>query len=984
MKPEIQSSNPRKRKLFESGLNDAHSLPLSITDFIKYQKCSAKEAAQITQTVNNIKQVLVCAEETKFDSIQDAKAAFCSHGAHIPYPECGDDIYGAPVFLSPPARIESELNLGHHILRKPGHDDAVVVDLIIQVPPITFHPKDYLEYRYLRKRILYLSYLTVALRGSTETQGYSFSHDFLDGDELRPTVLVDCLHVVHSKCRIRLIPAIPHDLFPIDRLSPNACWADRLSGVPTPMYNSSLVDDAHHLGNFELLRQHITSNEEFKGALVLGSTWLSRLGFSSHMLDGGFGKKEWALLQLHLVEGNVDTHSSSKYAASSDPFQIFKSVLNLIINTRLHPQTGTPTLCQTYTQYNILFKMSRWSFLALRHHSSAVVSLERSGLSSLSQFHRIFQNPFCQIYDITASFRIDTLQIMEKLPSTTARRWNLQHSINDYCYDILSKGLGDRYKTMVFCVPKPPLRHLENVLGSEKPDHDPYNLCISFTLDEKTCMRILEYGPGVQDTRGSTDFREFWGDMAELRRFKDGRVMETVKWDATPSPTEQILGFLHRKLTSPFQTKQPPIFHGCDSEIYLTTPPLIQPPGDLYETAISEFQTVVNSIRQVNDFPLGFRKITGISPALSLTSVKPPLSCSRYLEAPLEGELDLESSSMWPVDPEQRRRSEFGLLLKLRAELEASGRFLTARVGITTTRNSDNTYCFLDLLTKSRYYFRFRLKDAMDITPNGLNINPQIGPSLDTRNERLINTKQTFNLQESAVQKCHQHQFFAPSLRILGKWIQSHYLGLFFGNAILELFVAAVFSPYFPVAIPSSTYCGFRRVIAYLSCWDWRRTPLEVDVLRQFTDGERTQILKEFRADSWTNQGSEACLSVVLASEDGRVDWIRHRIPRLVAIRMTQLARETHSRLSDVSTPFNAVFDTDMAFFDFVIVLNQKYELCDSDRRYSNVVMLPKTNVSSSLYASFIRELRVLLRKLPFINKKKSNNNDNNNRRTPE
>ncbi|EGX52588.1 hypothetical protein AOL_s00007g576 [Orbilia oligospora ATCC 24927] len=495
------------------------------------------------------------------------------------------------------------------------------------------------------------------------------------------------------------------------------------------MYNSSIIADAYHLVALDIIQQYTASNEGFKESLILGGVWLSRLGFSSHLLDGGFGEKEWAMLQCHLVETTTTPQTASRYSASSDAFQMFKSVLNLIATRKIHPELNIPVLHREQTDYNIFSKMSRWSSLALVKHSLAVISLDKLGISPRAQLQRVFENSLYNIADITMSLPIDLIQFGEILPETV-KRWNLKHYINDYCYDLFSKGLTDRFRMITFSTPKPHPRQLEDASDRERQYHDKYVLTMFITLDEKRCTRVLDYGPEVQDAAKTVDFREFWEDKAELRRFKDGRVMETVRWDPSLPPTEQILSFLHRKLTASFPTTQPPILQGLESDIYLTSPPLVWPASDSYETAASEFQMVANTIRQIKDFPLGFKKISGVSPSLSSTSVKPPFPCSRHLGPPLEGELELEGSSMWPTDPEQRSRSEFGLLLKLRAELEATKNVLTVRVGIATTNRLHNI-CFLDILTKRQYLFRFRLIHALENPPRGVSLNLPPDPSLE-------------------------------------------------------------------------------------------------------------------------------------------------------------------------------------------------------------------------------------------------------------
>ncbi|KAK6514167.1 hypothetical protein TWF506_008578 [Arthrobotrys conoides] len=959
-----QSRNSKKRKIFDShGFKDAPNPPLSplrrsyqkeVADLIRLQKCSAQEMSQVTQAVENVKRVLIDIKETTFVSIRDAEAMFHSHGVHIPYPECGDCIRDGGVCLSSPTRVEAEWGLGHKMLPKSEHGD-ISVDLFIEIPSATFHPKDYLEYRYHRKRIIYLSYILLALKNTQKTSDYSYLADFMDGDEFRPIILVDC---PSSRCKIRLIPAISLSIFPLDKLSPNTCRADRQNDVPTPMYNSSIIDDAYHLVALDALQKYAVSNEGFKEALILGRVWLFRLGFSSHLLDGGFGEKEWALLQCHLVETAT---TPSRYSTSADAFQTFKSVLNLIANTSIHSQFNISILHQRHIDFNVFSKMSRWSSQALIHHSRAATSLDKLGIPSRAQVHSIFENPLYHISDIAMSFPIDSLQIGEMLPKTV-KRWNLKYHINEYCYNLFSKGLGDRFKMMIFSTPRPHSKQLKDALDTPPQNPDVYGLTIFITLDEKMCRRVLDYGPEVQDTAKTADFREFWEDKAELRRFKDGRVMETVRWDSNSPPTEQILSFLHRKLTASFQTTEKPAYQGLESGIYLANPPLLRPADDSHETTVSEFEMIANAIRQVKGFPLGFRKISGVSPSLSFTSVEPPVPCSRYLGPPLEGELELESSSMWPVDPEQRSRTELGLLLKLRAELEATGNFLTVRVGIASASRLHSMSCFLDLLTKRQFYFRFRLRHTLEILPKKAGVNLPADPSLGIPNVGFMHPNKRSSLRASTIQRCYQYQYFSSSVRILKQWFRSHHLACFFPGDILELFIAGVFSQYSPAEIPGSTYCGFRRAMARISHWDWRRTPLEVEILRHFTGDERAHILKAFGTYQHASPNNEACLSVVLPGEDGEVDWIRHLIPRLVAIRMTQLARETHNRLSSTPTPFQAAFIPDMSFFDFVITLKRKSDPHESVGKYSNLSAVPKKFGPLPLYQEFVAELKVLLR----------------------
>ena len=42
--------------------------------------------------------------------------------------------------------------------------------------------------------------------------------------------------------------------------------------------------------------------------------------------------------------------------------------------------------------------------------------------------------------------------------------------------------------------------------------------------------RIVDRGPPADAAAAAAEFRRFWGDRAELRRFKDGAIVEAVVW----------------------------------------------------------------------------------------------------------------------------------------------------------------------------------------------------------------------------------------------------------------------------------------------------------------------------------------------------------------------------------------------------------------------------------------------------------------------
>ena len=57
-------------------------------------------------------------------------------------------------------------------------------------------------------------------------------------------------------------------------------------------------------------------------------------------------------------------------------------------------------------------------------------------------------------------------------------------------------------------------------------------------MDPEHALRLVDIGPSSADDKEAKEFRKFWGERSELRRFKDGRICESVVWDFVP-PTNR-------------------------------------------------------------------------------------------------------------------------------------------------------------------------------------------------------------------------------------------------------------------------------------------------------------------------------------------------------------------------------------------------------------------------------------------------------------
>jgi len=58
----------------------------------------------------------------------------------------------------------------------------------------------------------------------------------------------------------------------------------------------------------------------------------------------------------------------------------------------------------------------------------------------------------------------------------------------------------------------------------------PGSLVVCLELDRSECFREIDKGPSAEDATAAAAFRDFWGPKAELRRFRDGSILETLDW----------------------------------------------------------------------------------------------------------------------------------------------------------------------------------------------------------------------------------------------------------------------------------------------------------------------------------------------------------------------------------------------------------------------------------------------------------------------
>lgn len=194
---------------------------------------------------------------------------------------------------------------------------------------------------------------------------------------------------------------------------------------------------------------------------------------------------------------------------------------------------------------------------------------------------------------------------------------------------LLTRGLGDRVEL---------IQHEYRNYGAMKWSLDEKrpsisktfkNINIGLILDPTHMLETIIRGPSA-DQQVADEFKKFWGDKSELRRFQEGAICETVYWESkTVADRRAIIGKIikwvlnkHLEISRKFV-----LVSGSQLDSFLWTSKVTTPDYGTGEEAnrqiVTNFESLSKKLRALKDLPLSLSSIQGISPAFRGSEVFP-------------------------------------------------------------------------------------------------------------------------------------------------------------------------------------------------------------------------------------------------------------------------------------------------------------------------------------------------------------------------
>ena len=949
--------------LSSGGMGSSSMMAIQINELLPEVRPNyEKQLSQLEATLQKLKQIIENLPEVAPLSATEAEKSLSKHsGVTVPFPQPRPTKDTKYMFeYKKPANVNVVGSLPLRLSVKGAH----IVDMTVTMPQLSFQEKDYLNCRLFHKRAYYLAIIAAGIKASAEDElalEYSAQDEMNYLPELVVTPGIRPLRdFSRSKFQIRILVAIPESAFPLEKTLPtknclrSTSSGEHDAGAATPFYNSCVQLTSSYAAYHALLHNSSQKCDAFQDVSLLGRTWLRQRGFGSAISKGGFGGFEFSTVCALLLHGG-GTKGGPALSARYSTLQLFKAVLQFLAGKDLTQpmildasnlkiaNAEYPVLYDGTRGVNVLLKMRPWSYQLLRLEAS--LSLEAMNARS----HNNFDSTFIMRSD-EPLFRFDEVYRIDLSATQTTTAVDVDRGdLFTKAYRVLSRGLGDRVKLVELRTPETAPWPIN------KPDQKQMSqqrvIEIGLLLSPDNVSRLVDHGPSAEEQEAAKTFRDFWGEKAELRRFKDGRISESLVWSEDSPVTQQIIDFVlqrHLKLSAESITAH---FNNFDA---LLAPPNTQVrPTNAFKLMNDAYQSLVTELYQLEGMPLSIRSISPADQQLRYASLRCPLVTGPA--SPANVLIQFEGSARWPDSLPAIQHTKIAFLVKLADLLSASNKTITTRIGLENTSTATSGHLntsFLDIIYPSPsparglrpISFRIRIHHERTLTLLETALSPSNKSTIPASTRETLAsalaTHKRLNLAcplhtTTISNLCTRHPALSSTIRLLKKWTASHLLlsNTHLPSEILELLAAHIFLQPFPFSTPATPQTAFLRALLFLSRWDWATEPLIIDLTEtaEMTPQQYTEIQTRFTAWRKLDPARNNVVLFVASNIDPTgVIWTQGARPsKVVAARLTALANASiglvkTKGLEMQDEDWKSLFTTPIGDFDFLIHLKHQ------------------------------------------------------------
>lgn len=381
------------------------------------------------------------------------------------------------------------------------------IDVAVEIPESLIEKKDFLNYRIIHKRSIYLAffthYLNVLLKENKLDKFIKLEYAYKNKDPLQPILNISAIkedletrknsklssdfNFYKTRFNINILITYPESVFENKKLLPGKnnirisknAQEGESTVVPTAAYNFSILSNCFQTHYLKFLHRTKKNTESFKEGMILARIWLSQRGFSSE-LGSGFGPFEFSMLMAALLNGGGSTGNKILLHGFSS-YQLFKTTIKYIASMNLSSNGylqfnsefsddnngsaitkyladegenggfGEPTFLDKFTKINILGKMTIQSYkMLILYAQNTMVALNDQ---VKDQFEGIFLNNLTknQLLQYDLIFDLDFSNSMSNLtekfdPKEKITCLTFETFLVNYISKIVNKSMGERVR----------------------------------------------------------------------------------------------------------------------------------------------------------------------------------------------------------------------------------------------------------------------------------------------------------------------------------------------------------------------------------------------------------------------------------------------------------------------------------------------------------------------------------------------------------
>ncbi|XP_063367938.1 nucleolar protein 6 [Cydia amplana] len=838
-------------------------------------------------------------------------------------------------------------------------NSKLVLDIQITVPAETYTKNDSINYRYHKKRAAYLAYVASHLKTLETVEELLFS--FLNGCQTQPVLDFKPVGKLGNHVTARIHIACEAEAYKLHRFGPGRnnlreTWLLNKEiednsdvGPPTPYYNSSVLSDITASANIDFLKETLSNGENLKQAVVLLKIWLRqrKLQVSGFVIS---------MLVAHLVQTKRINNIMSSY-------QIIRNVWISLKTSQwdkgvsLHKDPSSPPLSEfnypvvfldTTGYYNICWQMSTGTYEALRREASLAVDMLDDG--SVNSFIPLFMTPVTPLlqYDYILRFKnFPKLKqaVLDKVPLDSKVNYGIDELplVVETLHSLLAKGMTSRADLILPIVEADFSWPVGKAYEKVKDGYEE-KLCFGFVLNQEHAINIIDKGPAA-NLPEAEEFRGFWGDKSELRRFQDGSITETCVWEGDTlserrSIPRQIVEYL---LKMKYDIPPTDLFHILEQLNSLTTRKQYtrEKRIESEESALAALQAADDlrrDLRALTQLPLDVSAVYGTSSVFSYCDPTPPLPAPPYnpwrrggtclikdiekdgvFQAPefvpvCETVVELGHSGKWPGELEAFR------CLKAAFNLQIADR-LNKQFDLPTHAYPTH----IDVL-KNGLVFRLVIAHPKEITllrkevENGVVKFKESDESIKLQRDTVLLPR-----LRGALHGLHQrHPSFGVTSCLLQRFLSAHLLAPHFPPLAAPLLAARVYSSPAPHAAPAAPQAGFMRSLRLLCETDWGSEMVVLDFNGDMKREELLEIETKF-----SQRDATAPYMYIVTSYDGDLPSVwtmqaptKHTVLRAQALARNTLAYMENKLMKDMLDNVLSAFVPSYAGYDVLIHLH--------------------------------------------------------------